>query len=108
MNNNYETLKEMRYLMRSFKDDFYREVFESCRTAFKRCGKKYNDHISVNYCDFLRFKCISVEISIEPYLNLTMEKNIPNSRIHQKLKSIMKSNAQLLDAYFESYDLKKA
>ena len=68
--------------------------------------KKYNDHI--NYCDFLRVKCISVEISIEPYLNLTMEKNIPNSRIDQKLKSIMKSNAQLLDAYFESYDLKKA
>ena len=68
--------------------------------------KKYNDHI--NYCDFLRVKCISEEISIEPYLNLTMEKNIPNSRIDQKLKSIMKSNAQLLDAYFESYDLKKA
>ena len=70
--------------------------------------KKYNGHISVNYCDFLRVKCITVEISIEPYLNLTMEKNIPNSRIDQKTRSIMKSNAQLLDGYFESYDLKKA
>ena len=73
--------------MRSFKDDFHREVFESCRKAFKRCDKKYYGHISVNYCDFLRVECITVEISIEPYLNLTMEKNIPNSRIDQKMKS---------------------
>ena len=95
--------------MRSFKDDFHREVFESCRKAFKRFDKKYNGRIArVNYCDFFHIKCITVEISIEPYLNLTMEKNIPNSRIDQKMKSMMKSNAQLLDGYFESYDLKKA